>query len=273
MHYFAGLFDADGYISLSSSGSFTIAMEKANEECINIFQSTFGGSIYKRTRKTTPTYAWRLNGGTEKAIEFIDSIAHLCYVKREVLLQLRSYLKQSREQRRESRKSYVHTIKALREYRIMTKEEMKIATYLTPSEEFFKWFAGFMDGDGNFSVFEYQNGQRRSFDSWIGAFNTCPWAIIHINSHIHGSISSYKGIKLPVWKWVCSQKESEFVCKSLLPYLIGKKEQCRLVLDYLEINQKRLIGLKRGQHAIPVSDKDSVVIRDIIKQIKHLNSR
>ena len=50
MEYFAGLFDAEGYVSLLKDGHFVIGTEMGNEEVPALFQEKFGGKIYERKR-------------------------------------------------------------------------------------------------------------------------------------------------------------------------------------------------------------------------------
>ena len=48
MEYFAGLFDAEGYVTLTNQGNYLIGMEMTNETVINLLKNTFGGVVDKR---------------------------------------------------------------------------------------------------------------------------------------------------------------------------------------------------------------------------------
>ena len=50
MEYFAGLFDAEGYVTIGKDGHFQVGTEMANERVPNLFQKQFGGHIYERKR-------------------------------------------------------------------------------------------------------------------------------------------------------------------------------------------------------------------------------
>lgn len=266
MNYLAGVFDAEGWVSLTPKGNFIIGVEITNETVTNLFQDKFGGKIYIPTRKAKKqVYSWRIPSNNELAINFLHCITQYTVNKRSQLLALQSYLEQPRSERRNSRGNFVHKISELKKPISYTKQELLVPQDILASQEFLKWFAGFMDGDGNFCVYEYENWRKRSFDSWISAFNTFAEPIIHIKKRIEGSISQYKGTNYPIWKWVCNQVNSQFVCTSLQSHLIIKKEQCRLVGEYLKIHSTK-------QRGIDYSDNDIAVIRDIIKQIKHYNS-
>ena len=266
MQYFAGIFDADGYISLLKTGRFIIGLEKSNEVIPNMLADRFGGHIYKRKRdKRKTTFIWMIPSDRDKSLAFIEQINAFTHIKTPQLNLLKTYLNHSRDGRKNIRADYVHQIAEKKKPIPYTREQLKIPSIVTPDEHFWKWFAGFMDGDGNFTVFEYQNGPRRTFDSWIGAFNTFGEPIIYIKERIDGSISQYIGNKFPIWKWVCSQNTSNLVCNSLQPYLINRKIQCQLVSEYLKIHVTKTRG-------IDLPDQTITVIRDIIKQIKHHNS-
>ncbi len=267
MHYFAGIFDAEGWVSLLADGHFVIGLEMTNEDVIILFQHEFGGRIYKKERSNRKIiYSWILPTDRDSALDFIDKIERFTQVKNVQLIALEKYLNQTREKRRETRSEFKHQIAEFKKPAPFTKKEFDPRLFTKkPDDNFWQWFAGFMDGDGNFTVYEYQNGPRRTFDSWIGAFNVFGEPIQYINHRIEGSISRYKGSKFPVWKWVCNQADSEMVCSSLEPYLIVKKQQCRLVSEYLKIHKTKIRGIDH-------SDQTIIIIRDIIKQIKHHNS-
>src|SRR5690349_15442414 len=111
-HYFAGLFDAEGYISLRPNGAFDIAIEMANEEIPNLFQQYFKGSIYERKREgRKKTWCWKINSICDQVLFFINSLEGFSIVKRSQMIRLRDYLDQSRADRRSTRDITYITIK------------------------------------------------------------------------------------------------------------------------------------------------------------------
>jgi hypothetical protein len=266
MHYFAGLFDAEGYVTLGKDGRFHIATEMANKEIPELFQQTFGGNIYSRKRgKRKQTWAWIISTNTPDALNFISKIAEISTIKRTQLLRLKDYLEQTRDFRRKSRDDISHQISQLKKPLEVTKEFILKNSPKQPNQTFWEWLAGFFDGDGNFCIYEYRGKKSTIFDSWISIFNIHPEAICYVQDRIIGSISQYKGSKFPIWKWVCNQKNSQLVCESVYPFLRIKKEQCRLVIDFLEIQKTKTRNTSYSFNQINR-------IRDIILQIKHLNS-
>jgi len=266
MEYFAGLFDAEGYVSLCKDGHFSIGTQMANEEIPNLFKENFGGKIYSSKRiGRKKTWSWVIATNSDCCMNFIDILSPFSLIKQPQLLVIRDYLKQSRDIRRQFRAQTSQKLSCLKQPLPTLKENIDVPSDKFPEESFWKWLAGFFDGDGNFCVYEYQGKPSIIFDSWIGIFNIMPIAIQFVKQRINGSISTYRGAKFPIWKWVCCQKDSEFVCNSLHPYLIIKKDHARLVLDFLNIKKTKI----REQS---YSFDQINCIRDIIKQIKHLNS-
>jgi len=267
MHYFAGLFDAEGWVSLIQSGHFIIGLEVAHEQTVISLNDHFGGKIYKPTRKERKqVFSWRISTNTDAARNFITQIEPYSIIKKQQLISLKSYLDHPRIERRDKRSDFVHTIAELKKPKVYTRNDLTVQQTIAPDSDFFEWFAGFMDGDGNFCIYEYeQANKRRTFDSYIGIYNIFADPLIYVNERIQGSISKLKGAKFPVWKWICSQANSALVCDNLMPNLIIKKEQCRLVSQYLKIHDTKIRGIDHPDHVI-------TEIRDIIKQIKHHNS-
>jgi len=266
MQYFAGLFDAEGYVTLGKDGHFTVGTELTNEEIPNLLQETFGGKIYVRQRdKRKKTWTWIIATNKTLCLRFIDNIETYSIIKKTQLLILREYLLEGRDSRRQVRSDISHKLSDLKQPLQLTKEDINVPTERIPDKDFLRWLAGFFDGDGNFCIYEYQGKKSIIFDSWISVFNTFPEAICVVKRCINGSISKYKGAKFPIWKWVCCQKDSAFVCGSLYPFLRIKKQQCSLVSRFLEIKETKI---REQSYSFDQINE----IRDIIKQIKHFNS-
>lgn len=267
MEYFAGLFDAEGYVSLSSSGHFQIAIEMTSEKICYDLQKEFDGKVYSRKRGSRKkTWHWIIGTNREPALSFIKKIAPLSKIKKTQLLRLQDYLESTRSFRKEIRKECVKQLSSLKKPLPLTKEQIDVETNIFPTEPFFKWLAGFTDGDGNICVYEYKSPKGTIiFDSWIGIFNTHPEIILFVQERIKGSISHYKGSQFPVWKWVCSNKESKNFCNNILPHLRLKKEQMQLLLEFLSIKETKV---REKSYSFDQINR----IREIISKIKHLNS-
>lgn len=266
MNYFAGLFDAEGYVSLCPNGAFTIAIEMANEEIPHLFQNTFQGKIYNRKRDNRKkTWIWKISSVSDQALFFIKTITPFSVVKINQLKRLGDYLDQSREDRKFIRAITCSTIKeykqpVLKLQHILPRIEKPIEPH------FFEWFAGFIDGDGNFVCNEYidnRNG-KKYFSHQISVANIFLEAICHINDRIPGCVSIFNRSKNKLYKWTCKREVEQFACESIFPYLKIKKGQCDLFLEFLKFPDKA--------RNIPYSIEDRNKMYEIINQIKHLNS-
>ena len=264
MIYFAGLFDAEGYLSLCPNGAFNIAIEMANEEIPNLFKETFSGSIYERTRENRKkTWTWKINSINSQAIFFIDSIFKYSVVKHSQLIRLKDYLDQSRDDRRLTRAITCTTIKDYKTPAPIT-DFSRIEKPMEP--HFFEWLAGFVDGDGNFVCNEYidNRNKRKYFAHQISIANTFPEVMLYVNDRIPGCISNLHGAKNALFKWTAHREIEKFVCQSIYPFLKIKKEQCKLFLEFIEFPQK--------SRNIDYSLEDRKRMYAIINQIKHHNS-
>lgn len=267
MHYFAGLFDAEGYISLCPNGSFTIAIEMANENIPNLFKNYFKGNIYERKRdKRKKTWIWKINSISDQAIFFINSIKPFSIIKINQLSHLRDYLDQPREQRKQTRSITCSVLKACKQPTSIQLHNIIPRTNKTIEPHFFEWFAGFIDGDGNFVCNEYLDNRnfKKYFSHQISVSNIFLEAICYINDRIPGCISNLNRTKNLLYKWTCKRECEQFLCNNIQPFLRLKKLQCNLFLEFLTFPEKT--------RNIPYSIKDRDRMYAIINEIKHLNS-
>lgn len=268
MSYFAGLFDAEGYVSLCPNGAFTIAIEMANEEIPNLFKERFQGSIYTRKRNDRKkTWLWKINSIADQAITFIDCVIQFSIIKKLQLQSLKKYLDQPRDRRKDTRSITCAIIKQLKQpsiplgYQDVYIREMEI---IEPS--FWEWFAGFIDGDGNFvcNEYTYKANGRKYFDHQISVANIFPEAIKYINNRIPGCITNLNRSKNHLFKWTCTRPHEKFVCENIYPFMKIKKLQCALFYEFI------IIPHKKRNIPLPVEHRDKMY--DIIHEIKHLNS-
>ena len=266
MHYFAGLFDAEGYLSLCPKGTFSIAIEMANEEIPNLFKQNFDGSIYIRKRDNRKkTWTWKINSIQSEALSFINSIINFSVVKKPQLIELRNYLDQPRDTRKILRSEVCSKIKAFKQPISISKDSI-IRSEKPIDQNFFEWLAGFIDGDGNFVCNEYiykKNGIKY-FDHQISVSNIFPDVITYINDRIPGCITNLHRTKNSLFKWTCKRDYEKLISKSILPFMRIKKDQCELFLEFVTFPLK--------ERNVPRSIEERNRMYEIISQIKHLNS-
>lgn len=267
MRYFAGMFDAEGYVSLLKTGNFLIGMEMANEEIPNLFKETFGGTIYTRKRDNRKkTFTWNIGTNRDLAVNFINLVFPFCFVKDAQLRLLKSHISSTREQKRKERDEIRRLLSGLKQPTPASKNffdtgELKVV----PETDFYEWFAGFIDGDGNFTLYESKKERWIGFQSWFGVFNIHPEPICYVRENLKGTIGTYHHSKNIIWKWVCSQSIEQSVCQSLLPFLRIKKRAAEIIIEYHEIK-------KTKNRFVSYSLEDRDKIRDLINQLKHINS-
>ena len=267
MQYFAGLFDAKGYVSLCPNGSFPIGIEISNEEILSLFKDTFGGSIYIRKRKDRKkTWSWKINSISDQAIYFIDSISQYSIIKKHQLIRLREYLDQPKKHRKQTRSIACTTIKDFKQPGPLKLHNI-LPRIVKPIEPFFfGWLAGFIDGDGNFVCNEYLDNRndRKYFSRQISVANIFLEAICHINDRIPGCVSNLNRSKNFLYKWTCQRDHEQFLCEGIYPHLRLKKSQCNLFMEFLTFPEKT------RNAPYTVEDRDRMYA--IINEIKHLNS-
>lgn len=267
MEYFAGLFDAEGYVSLSPNGAFALALEISNEKIPVLFKEAFGGSIYSRQReKRKKSWTWRINSISSQCIDFINQISPHSIFKKPQLLTLKSYLDQSRLDRKNNREIFRISIKNYKTPTKFSLLQFHIPSTIEPSDTFFKWFAGFLDGDGNIVCNEYidkRNG-RKYFAHQLSVFNTFPEGIHFVKQRLEGNVRITQTALHPIYRWTCKREIEPFVCVNILPFLKLKKIQCELFLEFIKFPAKA----RNIDHSQEVRCR----MYEIINQIKHLNS-
>ena len=283
MRFLAGVFDAEGYVSLSPGGSCTIGVNMCCETTISLFEGYFGGSKNLRKREhKKDVYTWNCLMKNQK--RFITEIEKFSIVKREQLLLLREYLHLPRKERRANRKKVVAQIAACKIPEQASKESLDVETTERPNEEFFQWLAGFIEGDGSFCCWESRNQPTKKprFSTSIEACNCHPEVIRYIKKRLEGSVGVNVQNKNPVWKWLCCPHNSLSVLARLYPHLIAKKEQCKLLMEFRTIlasRKRKPMGRGSGKCVrggwdnplFQFTEEEASRMRAIICQIKLLH--
>lgn len=255
--YTAGVFDAEGTLSLVPNGAFIIGIEISNEKIPKLFQEKFGGKIYERQRKDRKkTWTWRINSINEQAIFFLKALIPYSIIKKSQMQRLLDYLLLKREDRRNSRANAVSTIKSLKSplpLKIKQAYPRNIKEF--PSLNFEMWLAGVFDGDGNIvcNIYKDKRNNKSYFGHQISMASIYLDSLIPINDHFEGTFTTLNRSKNTVFKWTCRRYEEQRFCHSIYPFLRIKKEQCKLFQKF-------------------ISSENLHEKYEIINQIKHLNS-
>lgn len=262
MEYYAGLFDAEGCISLTPMGSIKVRLNNTRKSIPDLFQKRFGGTIYKETKTAKTMWNWYLNA--ENIVDFCSQIIPYSRIKRKQLELLLSYKNSNRVTRRENRKDIIHRIASYKKPLQVSHEYFTNPDSIIPDEPFFKWLAGFIEGDGSIRIYS-QSHNHDVFTTNVAISNTFAEPILYVFQRIQGGITLVKSHPHNMWRWVCSEKAVKPLLISLMPYLYVMKEQAQLILDFLEIKYS-----KNPTHKYTYDQINS--IRDIVNKVKHLNS-
>lgn len=141
------------------------------------------------------------------------------------------------------------------------------------TQEQLAYLAGIIDGEGCFYTGRIKQGRYGSgyqYHTVIKIDNTSEELIEWLKATFGGGREYvWHKLKNPNWKpiyvWYASGKMLEYICKSIYPYLIIKKKQCELMLQF------RATVKNRGSKVV---EPEVLELRQsIIDQMHALNSR
>ena len=109
-------------------------------------------------------------------------------------------------------------------------------------KETLAYFAGFFDGEGCISLWRRKKKGKKikSHGFMVRLNNTNPFPLKKGQKIFGGSygIVKYQALhfprKKPVWEWRLTGKSGEFFLRQIVDYLIIKKEEVLLILEYRE---------------------------------------
>jgi hypothetical protein len=105
------------------------------------------------------------------------------------------------------------------------------------------YFAGLFDGEGCVCLAEYHpryggKGQVSPyFRAQMSVSNTHHGVLLHIQRTIGGIIGKpvHRGKpRRPLWRWSAASRESAHIIRHILPFLVIKKQQALLLLEFHE---------------------------------------
>lgn len=113
------------------------------------------------------------------------------------------------------------------------------------------YLAGFIDGEGSIFIttrkprIEKENNYQYSVQHYLYlvVVNTNPKPIKLLKEVFGGRIYSLRGTSCgwrPTWRWETVCKKAESIIRELLPYLIVKKEEAELALEFRKECKKPL---------------------------------
>jgi len=138
--------------------------------------------------------------------------------------------------------------------------------------------AGFVDGEGSIQINPAKSGKKSYWGLTIQTTNSDKDVLEYLRNEWGGigTVTGYKPNKSKnrSYNWRIYSKEAELFLNKLFPYLIIKKEEARLALEF-----RKLTGFKRGQLTETISKKRTKIamrLREIHRTIgkaKSINNK
>lgn len=274
--YLAGYVDGDGCFSVRKYTQFSnnsycdvydisLQIASVHREPLDFFFKEFGGIIIERKEKRKNrrnVFIWECKGNdfdsiAKHLLPFLVSKKKLC----ECCIDLRKSLKKSKTYRGkkisdeeiEFRKNLINTIKhQIHEIENVTQEAF-INLKAFPAHKFdpiiytehdIQYFCGLIDAEGSFSISHYlpkRKGRNKSFTSRLTIANTkfpiFPWIMKRFGGnviYVNKKITNHK----PLIYWHISSNTLNKILWQIYPFLIVKKERCKILIDLFELTKE-----------------------------------
>jgi hypothetical protein len=112
--------------------------------------------------------------------------------------------------------------------------------FMSQSErESYAWLAGIIDGEGCIRISQYWNKREkcRGYDLVVAVTMTHSPTLTLIKQICHvGKIykEAPRGLnRKPTYKWMSSDRQAAAVLRSCLPFMVTKKDQAQVALDFM----------------------------------------
>lgn len=237
--YAAGVVDAEGCLAIAKSNdprgpiySARVVVSNRAKELTSYFSHHFGGyTTVSKPRKENHNinYLWHLSSG-QHTERFLSQIyPHLRYKKEQADI-LFEYLHMGRTPDPEKREELYQRSKILKQLVRVTTETP------TSSNLDHAYLAGFFDGEGSVSIINFEGHGHRQFASRLNVTNTDLPTLELYKKIYGGSIRKHSKPRMQTYRWELRKNEDrQHFLLSVLPYLIVKKEEASIVLDFLRL--------------------------------------
>ena len=131
------------------------------------------------------------------------------------------------------------------------------------------YFAGIIDGEGSIYILQFR--QSQPYYAGLAVYNTNRVLLEWVVEHFGGNITTKpaeKGRHKIVYLWRNGViKDNLTILEQILPFLIVKKQQALLALEFLKLQVSRGKGRPRYSH------DDINLLRSYYEQMSKLNKR
>jgi hypothetical protein len=266
--YTAGYFDGDASFRCRQQldkrdnyfyDSYGIRVSSVNNETIEFFQKTYGGTVYRRKLSNT-----RANSRDQFELQIEGKRSHF------LIKALIPYLVEKKEEAQilanfidpayqHEKHKLIDQIKFIKHHKNLFQENDKekiIATRNTtsPTKPDFIYLAGFIDAEcclsfrQNYPILYFNNTKSPIFY----------WAVSRFGGCIYICKKPFPNRRTK-FQWVCVGKKLKEVLENTLPYLRSKKRNCEMILEFMKTYKTT------RKLSIDVIEKRDLIIREIHK--------
>lgn len=245
--YVAGLIDADGSFSISRSESKEgyihydplIRIRSKHLPTMRWLVDTFGGYHRPQILDGEIYYQWKFSSDTQ-ASRFLEKIIPYVWIKQQQGLVLKEYYGLQGVQNKPLRQSLYEKIITLNQNESVTTNTPRLpfSGKILPA-----YLAGVFDGEGSAYVIRVKQTYSSGFyyRASISLGMSYKPLIMELQRLYGGAWRQrppHRG-KLPMYQWdVQDNKSKEIFSLSVLPYLVTKREQVNIALNFARMNGK-----------------------------------
>jgi len=237
--YLAGLIDGDGcvdaYVAQSDGSTWYrvyLAVNSVEHKVIKRLEELFGGKGHKRERphyKHGFIWEWKLIV-KQDVNDLIEQMIPYLVLKREQARLAVQFLNLPRGCPKD-REALIREIQRLNQKETSEGELRDIGQLRWP------YLAGLMDAEGTFTVRRDERDNYVHYGIWARLANK--------NRHVIDWLEKFFGIESTqdatsyYWPLPYERKEKERFILKLLPYLVTKKDQAKVLLEYIRMGDER----------------------------------
>jgi hypothetical protein len=264
-NYLAGLIDGDGSLGIGAhphesnyiNYDVTVAVGLTHLPTIEWLKKTFGGQFYTTQDKRPnrkPNHHWYVSNSDHQlnVLKMVSPLLKLKKIQGESII---TFLELGGRKFQDpiARKELADYVSTRNEYFEPVYRTHKEGEEATADKEDYQYLAGLLDAEGCLSLYE----SKRSFDPKIQLPNTDMRVFDFVLDRFGGSVSSSKREHRELGNWVLPTRFLESTLLAILPYMVTKREQAGILLNWFRNRNK-------------LSDDET---RKIIQKFRVLNHR
>jgi len=264
-NYLAGLIDGDGSLGIAAhpheqnyiNYDTTLEVGTTHLPTVKWLSETFGGTFYTTQDKRPnrkPNHHWYVSNSKHQ-LDILRMVSPLLKLKQrqgETIIQFLELGGRSFHDT-DARRELAEYVVSRNGFFDPVRRAHKDVDEVRADKADYQYLAGILDAEGCLSLYE----SKRSFDPKIQLPNTDMRVFDFLLEKFGGSVSSSKREHRELGNWVLPVRFLESTLLAILPYMVTKREQALLLLDWFR-NRRNL------------SDEETL---EVIKKFRVLNHR